>query len=377
MSSYRQINPVSQLATYSPNTNVDFTLNLDNEKLVPGTVCLTGECNVYQTGNTQVAAGVDVQYDGLVGYHGIVRDIQTEFRSLGVVESFQQYPRYVKMKALATVDVDSVGMDSALSAEGRLPASEMSSEYIRNEWNPFSLKLDNVLNNASGPISSSASGQIRMRIRLAPNEEFLFGRAWENLAPNYVVRNLKLNYEVMADDGKLQPVTMVIHNSWRGVLESSIQNLSTFVPGLCEAVHISFIKQTDETTSARNYLACQPPLGKPHGQDNVEQSYGLERLDYAVNDVDTALLGWTMEYRDEMVYNGLRSFQTPPDRYGRLLDLMKKQPDPDGYIVGIPFGAPINFTNNKFAADMQSAITSSADFTASYFYFRMINVVQA
>lgn len=383
-SPYRSIYPVSQLSTYSPNTNVDFILNLEDEKLISGNVHLTGEIAVYQTGTTAVANGIDVQYDGYVGFHGILRDIQTEFRSLGVIESFQNYPRYVKMKALATIGTDAIGMESNTSVEGRLPAPDQTRTLVRGQdvgaqssYIPFSITLDNVLNNASGPISSTASGQIRIRIRLAPNEEFLFGNAWDALSPNYLLRNLKLNYQTMPDDGILKPVLMTYYTTWRGVLETSNQNLSTFVPGACDSVHISFIKQTDEQTRARNYLACQPPLGVPPGKTATEQSYGLERLDYAVNDVDTALLGWTMEYRDEMVYNGLRSFQAPPTRYARLLDLMKRHPDPDGYVLGIPFGTPINFSNNKFAADMQSAITSSANYTAAYFYFRMQTTVQA
>jgi hypothetical protein len=363
-------------------------MNLNDEKLNTGNVFLDFECAVYQTGQTAVAAGVDIKFDSLVGYHGVIRDIQTEFRQAGIVEKLDNYPRLVKTRALATLSRENIGMRSDLSVEGRFPTDEMTQEYIRGSdpaasaaadrpFMPVSLKLENMLNFASGPLSSSVTGQIRLRIRLAPNEEFLYGRAWETLAPNYVLRNIKLRYQVMPDDGKLSPVELTYYTGYRGVIESTNQNFSTFVPGACDSVHMSFIKVANETTTARNYLCCAPPLGTPPGQTAAVSSYGIERLDYAINDIDSALTGWTLQFRNEILMNGLRSFDADYPKYGRLLDLMNKPLDPDGYVAGIPFGMPINFQNNKFAAEIQTSINSTADYTAAYFFFRMKTTINA
>lgn len=389
-SPYRSIYPVSQQSSYDPNSNIDLVLNLNNEKLLPGCT-LDFECAVYQTGNVPVAADIDIKFDSLAGYHGVIRDIQTEFRQAGIVEKIDNYPRLVKTRALATQSRDNIGMQSDMSVEGRFPTDEMTTEYIRGSnpanrpvddipFMPVSLKLENILNAVDAPLSSAVTGQIRMRIRLAPNEEFLYGRAWAplaGLAPNYKVRNLRLNYQTIPDDGKLAPVQLTYYSGYRGVIESTNQNFSTFVPGACDSVHISCIKVSNETSPERNYLACAPPLGTPPGHTAAVPSYGIERLDYAVNDIDTALMGWTMQFRNEILINGLRSFDVDYPKYGRLMDLMNKPLDPDGYVAGIPFGAPINFQQNKFAAEVQTSINSTGNYTAIYFFFRLKTTIQA
>ena len=92
--SYRSIFPVSQQTTYVANENVDFVLNLEGEKLVPGTVVLEGKVKTWlsRSGATYVDPTSRVYYDGHAGAHAYFRDITTEFQMLGIVENFQNYP---------------------------------------------------------------------------------------------------------------------------------------------------------------------------------------------------------------------------------------------------------------------------------------------
>jgi hypothetical protein len=381
-SQYRSIYPVTQRDSYDPNTNVDFVLNLNQEKLVPGTIYLQGECQVYSDGITVMTNDKDLYYDGLAGYHGVIRDIQTEFKQLGVVESIQNYPRLVKMKALALSDEDALGCQADMAVEGRVPSEQMAKGYLQGSaqtgYVPFSLKVDNVLNNCSAPVSSSATGQIRLRFRIAPSNEFLFGEQWNAGAPSFVLRNLKLHFQAIPDDGQMAPVQMVIYSTYRGVVESTNQNLSTFVPGPCSAVHMSFLDVEKENDEQYNFLACAPPPGKPPLGDNTStfDSYGFERVQYAINDTDTALTGFTIESREEILKNGLRSFDMSTKKYNSSIQKMMKVENPDGYLAGIAFGNPINLQNNKFAVELQSQV-QSPNYYAAYFYFRMPQIVQA
>jgi hypothetical protein len=381
---YRSIFPVSQKSSYGQNDNVDLVLNLEGEKLIPGTVTLEGKCAVYSTGTTAVVATDAIYYEPRVGYHGMIRDLTTEFQNVGILESLQNYPRLVKMHALANTYDESFGTETMNGVEGRVPNKQIAKGYLEGQrandsFIPFSLKLNCVVNKASGPLASAAVGQVRLRLRLSPNEEFLFGEDFDVANSSYAIQDLKLRYQTMADDGVRAPVNLELYHSFRSILDSNNQNIATFVPGLCDSVHMSFINQTQEQTSTQNYILCSPPPGKPplgfEGTD-TPQSYGIERLYYAINDTDTALVGFTMESREEIVRNGLRSFDPSVDKYSALIRHMRDPDYPDGYLAGIPLGGLLDFTKNKFAVEIQSQCDNN-DVYVAYLYFRMQSTINA
>ena len=381
---YRSIYPQSQQLTYLSNQNSDFYLNLENEKLVPGTLRLEGLCAVYSNlgSTTAVTSQQNIHYDPVSGYHGLCRDITTEFENQGVIENLQNYPRLVHAMKLCTDAIESFGTETRNSIEGCLPNISTTAGSLEGLGGklessvPFSLPLHICLNAASGPIPSSVTGQMRLRIRWAPDDEFLCGADYVTGTSGYSLSEVKLTYQVIPDDGpggaQREPVTMEIYSSYRANIDSNSQNVSTFVPGLCDSVHMTFIKVADETTSTKNYLAAQPLPGQPPlGYDNVGvtiDNYGIERLYYAINDTDTALVGFTMESREEIMRNGIRSFNPSVNRYATL-DRKLREPEADGYVAGIPFGGLVDFTKNKFAVDIQSQCSNSNQY-ACYLHFR-------
>lgn len=381
---YRSIYPLSQKAEYISNNPLDFVLNLDNEKLLNGTVTAVGEFIAYATGTTPVN-GEAIYYDPKTGFHALFRDISTIFRNTGDEESLQNYPRLVKMQSLATIPEESYGTETNNAVEGRAPTRAIVQGYMKgqsatNKYLPFSVKLETLVNRASAPLSSAATGQIAIRIRLAPNAEFFFGTGYDSANTTYAIKNLKLNYQTIPDDGTRVPVTLNYYHSDRAILDSNNQNISSFVPGTCDTVHISFINEALEQTSTANYLMCAPPPGKPplgfSDSDVTPDSYGLERVYYAVNDTDTALVGYTMESREEILTNGLRSFDPSLKNYSTLIRLMRDEAYPDGYLAGINFGTGLNFSNQKFAAEMQSQCTN-VDIYAAYLFFSLNKTIMA
>lgn len=387
--SYRSIYPVSQQETYLENNNIDFVLNLANEKLIPGTVTLEGLCGVYAdlSNATRVTGHEEILYDPLVGYHGLIRDVTTEFQGMGIMENLQNYPRLVKVTRLCSDFEDSYGSETRNSVEGCLPNHEITCGMVegvggkRQAEIPFSLALQNVCNKMSGPVSSAVTGQIRIRLRLAPADEFLWGKDYVSGTTGYNVKQLKLRYQTMPDDGKRQPVNMEMYHSYRVNLDTNNQNVSTFVPGLCNSVHMSFIKLSDENAGTANYLSCQPPPGQPPlGYSDIgvtPAGYGIERLYYAINDTDSALVGWTVESREEIMRNGIRSVNPNVDRYSTLARKLRDSHYPDGYIAGIPFGGLLDFSKNKFAAEIQSQCDTGANEYVGYMHFRMASTVNA
>lgn len=377
---YRSIYPQSQQSEYLGNQNSDFYLNIQGEKYVPGTAKLEGLCGVYAdlANLTPVAADEDIHYDPTSGYHGLCRDITTEFENQGVVENLQNYPRLVHEERMCTDAIESFGTETRNTVEGCLPnigTVAGSLEGLGGKLGskiPFSIPLRICLNAASAPISGNVTGQIRLRIRWAPNDEFLCGTEYVSGTSGYSLSDVKLTYQVIPDDGKREPVQMEVYSSYRINVDSNDMNISTFVPGLCDAVHMSFIKIADETTPTKNFLACQPVPGQPPlGYSDVGvtiDNYGIERLYYAINDTDTALVGFTMESREEIMRNGIRSFNPAVDRYATLARRLREQ-EQDGYVAGIPFGGLVDFTKNKFAVNIKSQC-SNANQYACYLHFR-------
>jgi hypothetical protein len=146
---------------------------------------------------------------------------------------------------------------------------------------------------------------------------------------------------------------------------------------------MSFINTTDENTLNRPYLACQPPIGQPPvGYSAIGTNlydYGIERLTYAINDTDTALVGYTLISREEVLLNGLKSFNNPAVKYEGILRKLRNSTlsRRDGYLAGISFGGLLNFIQTKFACEIQSQCDNTTNQYAAYLFFRMTATLNA
>ena len=65
-----------------------------------------------------------------------------------------------------------------------------------------------------------------------------------------------------------------------------------------------------------------------------------------------------------MLWNYLRSWDNEPKDYGTLLNRLQEG---DAYGLGINFGAPLDFSNQKFAVQIDSETVNP---TSVYMYFR-------
>jgi hypothetical protein len=147
---------------------------------------------------------------------------------------------------------------------------------------------------------------------------------------------------------------------------------------------MSFINQADEGTIKKNYLELSPlpglaPLGAVGDNPVASDSYGIERLYYAINDTDSgALVDFTMESKEEITRNALRSFDAKMSKYGALIRHYNTPGANDCYIAGIPFGNLINFQSNKFAVEIASQCSSTtAGAYVAYLYFQGLISIQA
>jgi len=388
---YANVYPLSQAETYQAQTNVDFLINLNNEKLVPGSVVIEGEVavfpNVADTGTPY--NGQDIMYDPATGWHALFRDITTETANQGVIETLMSYPRLAKMTTVATQHLESLAVESTNAIEGKV-CNEVQARGVlygrstADSYIPFSVKPMFALNACSAPLSGNATGQIRVRVRLAANEEVLYGTGFTTGQTGYIVKALRMRYVTVPEDGKKAPVQMQIYQTYRSAIDSNNANISVFIPGQVDSIHMSFIPQVSEGTAQSNYLQLAVLPGKPpHGASSDTYTggqYGIERLYYAVNDVDSALVSFVLESKEEIVYNGLKSFNASADKYASLIRKFN-QPVSDNYIAGLPFGGLIDFSRNKLAMEIQSQCSNVTDSTSGvhicYLYARCLSSIMA
>jgi hypothetical protein len=386
--SYANIFPLSQAAEYVSQTNIDWLMNLENTKLVPGSVVIEGEVAVLpdRSAPTTFYNGQDILYDPQAGFHALFRDVTTEFQNTGTIEQITNYGRLAKMATVALTAQESLGTESVNSVEGKV-ANEIQARGMlmgrssADGYVPFSVKPLFCLNKASGPLSGNSTGQVRVRVRLAADSEFLYGSAFVDGTTGYIIKNLRMRYITVPEDNKKQTVQMEVYQCFRAAIDSNQQSISTFVPGQSDAIHMSFIPQVSEGTATSNYLQLAVPPGSPvYGASGTYtgQAYGIERLYYSINDSDTALVGFTLESQQEIVYNALRSFNASPDKYSALI---RKFNAGDNYIVGIPFGGLIDFSKSKLALELQTQCTNSASSTSGvhivYLYCRCLTTMEA
>ena len=390
---YNVVFPLAKKNEYLANDTVDFVLSLENKKLVPGSLAITGECQILKDVNAGTAIGVndEVLIDPDAGYHACFRDFVSEFREIGLTESFSYYPRYIKMRTQATMLRDSLGTETFNCIEGKCMNEVVRKGYnygatdqgqnLGNNGLSFVIKPEIAPNKSNVPVPGNQVGVVRIRCRLAPNGEVCYGA--DSASAGYKLTNLQVRYETIVDDGSREPLTMEIYNVARQVIETNNANLATFVPGLADSVHMSFCRADHEAVDTNNYLECQtipgkplsfagnnPALGQaggvPEGSNDIQPSpnQGASRLYYAVNDTDTALVGFTMQSRSEMLWNYLRSWSNEPKNYAIAL---RRLIEGKGYGLGINFGAPISFAQQKFSAEIDSEVASA---TSVYMYFR-------
>ena len=377
---YNVVFPLAKRDQYEANETVDFVISLANKKLVPNSLVITGDCAVFKTkastpaGSTAPNAEDQLLIDPDSAYHSLFRDFTSEFRDVGLAESFSYYPRYVKMLHQSLVYRDSLGTETNNSIEGVSP-----SEVVRQGYNlgvnsssfnglsggqfiPFALKPKIAPNKSDVAIPGDQVGTLRIRTRLAPDDEFVYG-AQATADSGYFIKNLQIRYETIDDDGTRPPINMEVYNINRQVIETNQANLSTFVPGLSDAVHISFNTVADEGSVTENFLECKTLPGKALGASN-DSNNGPERLFYSVNDTQTSLVGFTMESRSEVVYNYLRSWNIEPKAY---VQTQRSLNQGETFGIGLPFGSLLDFSNKKFAVDIDSEVTSAH---SVYLYFK-------
>jgi len=265
---YSNVQPDNNKASFNPLDSVIFTVNNQGRSLVLGSVKLEGKLTVNSTGTTRAVTPMDIRFNQNAGVANFIESCQISTANQSQLENISfDYARWVNMVAVATKDRN----DSCSSkdvCELKAPINDFTREFTYGTVSPnsgaketrdmdFSHKLKVCLNRAvSGDVMPfSKSGFTKITIGLAKNSDAFFGtfRTDANVnidSVNYTLSDLSISYQTVADDGKASPVQMRTIIPIKSTLQSDFANVSSSVPGSCDAVSISYQQLSRSSNTA-------------------------------------------------------------------------------------------------------------------------------
>tara|TARA_R110001592_G_scaffold118937_2_gene321585 strand:+ start:4426 stop:5559 length:1134 start_codon:yes stop_codon:yes gene_type:complete len=374
--SLRSVIPENYADTYSQNDNIDFVLSFPNEVLNLGSVRLEGELvvvngNPQEYLNSDANKVLDICLDPLVGAHSLCESIQTEVLG-SIIENCSGLPRFHKMRMAATIDATDTN-NAQYACELKAPFRTMTNRLLRGEVpitqltdvlreNPdFSIKPDIALNSVPGQLPYRRSGDIRVSVNLARTAQIFHGQDVSLGANgvNYAIRDFRLTYTTYPDDGSMNdPIQMRTKVLVKQSVNSRLANNSSKVPGIVDAVSVSFIEQSNVNVPQVNTLQlARPP--------NVEE------LMLNFNDSTNKAISFVIRDNVETIGLYLNSFGA---NHSHNSMSVAKQNANNGFGIGLDFGAAIDMRMSKFSSQMISGVVGANAYTMSLYFHSSVSL---
>ena len=321
--SYNSTYPLSQREKYFPNDSVDFVVNFAGKRIVGNSIAITGRLVAYKGGDPDapqsLEVGDNVFYDGHVGMHGLFQTWTQSFNDR-VIETFNHYPRYVKMKHTALVSAenstamalnaaqlmcfdqqqpDNAGEDTTcLTSRAVMVLPDVSTgrafcivpEVAVNS--AVSVPSQEKAPNLAG-ISWGVSGEVKITVQLSSVNQFLYGEDVNNndVEASYYLTDLELVYRTL-NDVPCKSIAYTYKQSVKQIISSNNQALSFKTPIATKSMFASFILSSSENNVTKNFLQMDP----------LE---GITRADWSINDLNQGVLEYPLEHYEEMKLNYL------------------------------------------------------------------------
>lgn len=367
-------------AGYTDFDNIDFQIGgTVGRKLVGGSIRILGEITVPGAADPTTEV---ISYDGLTGSHAWFSSIVTSFSSTGQVENLNFYPHMIAAKSRAQLSNESL-FQSQYVCENRCPDGIVSdlllkgttyddtTNYDATKTKPldFAIRPDFCLNNfvpgSDSALAFAKSGDINISLIVSRSVSVLYGTAQTGSGAigvdrNILLKNLRLIYTTIADDGKYPPqYQMFIKSSLKQSLQSSYASISTLAPIIGDRFWMVFIPQSQDSDARYNGLACvRPP--------------NVSRVDYLWSDSFSAQYTYTLLNEEEILTAFVRSINNNVEDNQCALNVLAS--NGDGYGMGLNFGTFVDLSKNKISINIQSGISSSNPMTAYMFFQGVVSV---
>jgi hypothetical protein len=328
---------------------VDFEIQDDGRKLMKNSIYIEGEVEVFSTGTTALVLGDEIGINNNIGFHSFFESFNCSLKNGSQnVQNISYYPRYVNIVNTTTSNIGSVF--SPLSQAEGLQCTEESGRYVIQpvlaaggniSRNPeFCIKPKIVLNSMFGDgYSFSKNGAIRISTNLSRNGSVLMGPGV--LAnSNYKIKNLRLKYITVLDDGKQGPMVMNSVTSVKQTMSSGSANLSVKVPSKAvTGVVLNYISQSNENDLKNDSY-------------KLENVPNLDEIQYLFSDSQSKYVSYSLVDKDDMLKKGIEALS----RAGIKCKVNSfQQKNNQNIIHGLNFQSTVDLTNNKFGVNLRSS----------------------
>ena len=379
---HHRVIPTSSSDTYTPNQTVDFHLQVPGRKLINNSVRIEGTVTVLRSDGTTIITQADnVKLDAFTGAHAFIAQMSSEVESKGMIETLNNYPRYVAVSAKASMSPDdtlSMKMQAEMRCGGRSDNGKYALQRVitrsqsqgatapavtDSEPASFSIKPMCAINRASGnDYSFDRLGFMRLSLILAQNRDAIFGFDSTTLAGaladrkpcTYTLSNLALRFSSVPEDGDSSPA---LYRSYFSTVNSVSSTASSFVSRVpskrVNGVTCVFIKQSAARAFDQNSQELQV----------VPQFDSTEFL--FANSVSSGI-----EYRitddHEAIERGIQSLSSTGHSNVSVQTLQGN----DGYVLGYNFDSYMDLSQQLFSQRLvlnSTTITTEPLDCTSYF----------
>jgi len=285
---HHRVIPTSASDAYTPNQTVDFHLQVPGRKLINNSVRIEGTVTVYRSDGTTIITQADnIKLDAFTGAHAFIAQISSEVESKGMIETLNNYPRYVAVSAKASMSPDdtlSMKMQAEMRCGGRSDNGKYALQRVITRAEPgtgtapvatdsepasFSIKPMCAINRASGnDYSFNRLGFMRLSLILAQNRDAIFGFDSTTVADppvpadfkpcTYTLSDLAIRFSTIPEDGDASPA---LYRSYFSTVNSISSTASSFVSRVpskrVNGVTNVFIKQSASRAFDQNSQELQ------------------------------------------------------------------------------------------------------------------------
>mgnify|MGYP006099917457 FL=1 len=387
---YHEVEPENYREKYAQNNLIDFVLNYPQRKLINSSVRISADVRIVSALNpaSVVVKTMNAYIDPQVGAHTFFDTITTSLMKFGQIENIVNYPRYVKVKAIAQLSpLDTFAADKVAALQ--CPNQTIAGQVIKGvavrpdsldegATQNFSIKPDICLNSMASQgdnrLSFRKSGGIRLTVRLAQNADVFYGPDATGLTPDaidtatppgvrvgqvsYSLSNVRLHFETNPDDGKDSPIVIPNIVNIKTVVSSTYANLSLSVPATCRGFVGTFIKQSEEKNPTINSLACQ----------NIPS---LAKLSYLYNNATTNA---QITYQITDIQEVLNRFTEALSSSYHNMIALQNQWHETAFGIGLQFDRLMDLSRDRFNIQLTSAISSTEPYSVNLFFLGVMTI---
>ena len=374
---YHSTDPSNSKANYISGDTIDFILSNDASRDIVLNanygIRIEGKLRVNESNGTGTAGtrqtdSERVQMDNLIGIHGVIESIATEFQNVGQIELIGEYGRLHKAEQSATKSLDDMNNASQqveLKSNGDQPSRQYCKGYYtatdtgtaiadgtdaRIRDMDFSFKPSFSLNRSSGNLPCSKSGFVKISINTARDINFLHGQD-QSANNTFTLSDLRCCYYTVDANPNPPQISMRRVLNIKTSLNSAHANLSARVPAIVNSMIVNFQPSANENTAKFN-------------NNDLHNLPNLNYIQFQFADSTSQYINYKMEDRGDQLKKFLEVMNSQHSQVSA--DKWKSN---DAFALGLNFQDAVDLSSSKFNLELDTSFDFSSSPYVAYMYF--------